>query len=94
MHYRGIFVCYLRNIVQRPLCRQELFFHFVFSKISLLIIAGTAVLGFFLSFNKMVDIFGSLWGTNAESGIGSTGKFVIMVVFALAFVAVVVLLRQ
>jgi hypothetical protein len=42
----------------------HLLFHFVFSKASLFIIAATAVLGFFLSFDKMADIFSSLWGTH------------------------------
>jgi len=72
----------------------ELFFHFVFSKISLFIIGGASVLGFFLKFDTMLNIFSSLWGTNPEYDIFSANKFVIVIAAAIAIVVAALLLRQ
>ena len=72
----------------------QLFFNFVFSEFSLYIIGLAALLGGFLSFDKMVSIFSTLWGTNPEYDIHSTNKFVIAAVLAAVIVAAVLLLRQ
>ena len=72
----------------------QLLFNFVFLKISLLFIAGAAVLGFILSFDNMVDIFSSLWGTGSASENSRASNFVIVIGFAIAIVVAVLLFRQ
>jgi hypothetical protein len=69
----------------------HLFIEFVFSKISLFVIAAAAVLGFFLRFEIMLDIFGTLWGTNPAFEINSKHKFVILIALAVAIVIAVFL---
>jgi hypothetical protein len=72
----------------------QLFFNSAFLKISLFFIVGAAVLGFFLSFDKMVNIFSSLWGTSSASENNSANNFVIVVGFAAAIVLAVLFFRQ
>ena len=72
----------------------QFFFQFVFSRISLFIIAAAAVLGFFLDFNKMVNIFSFLWGTNPEYDINSMSKFTIIVAVCIAAGIAVFLIRH
>lgn len=73
----------------------QLFFEVVFSKASLFVIAAAAVLGFTLSFDKMLLIFSTLWGTNTETEFFAQNKLPMWLVLALAVgVAVVLLVRQ
>ena len=61
----------------------QMFFDIVFSKVSLYIIAGTAIAGFFLSFDRMLDLFSNLWGTNKADENASKNRLVTLVVFAI-----------
>jgi hypothetical protein len=72
----------------------QLLFNFVFLKISLFFIAGAAVLGFLLSFDQMLHIFSSLWGTSSESESNPANNFVIVIGFAVAIVVAVLFFRQ
>ena len=71
----------------------QLLSDFVFSRASLFIVAAAAVLGFFLSFDTMTTLFGSLWGTNTSHENASVSKFVIMVAFTVAIGSAFLLIR-
>ena len=71
----------------------QLLFNFIFFKISMFIIAAAAVLGFFLNFDKMVNIFSSLWGTRS-AGTDSTNKFVTLIAIAIAACIAYFLIHQ
>jgi len=72
----------------------QLLFNFVFLKISLFFVSGAAVLGFFLSFDKMVEIFSSLWGTGSTSENNPANNFVIVIGFTVVIVMAALLFRQ
>lgn len=67
----------------------RLFFDFVFSPIPLYIIAATAVLGFLLRFETMLNFFSSLWGTAPAHEASAIPRFAI--VFAIVLVALFLL---
>jgi hypothetical protein len=62
----------------------QLFFNFVFSPISLYIISVTAVFGFLLRFETMLDFFSSLWGTRPAHEPCAMPKFAIVIAIILA----------